>query len=75
MKSGNGKPSGYPPNIGSIVARSRGPRDLPAFISLRADRSATAWDRVLVTAAARGDHATTRSWSIVPKPGRFRFRN
>lgn len=33
-ESGNGKPSGYPPNIGSIVARSRGPGDLPVFISL-----------------------------------------
>lgn len=33
-ESGNGKPSGYPPNLGSIVARSRGTGDLPSFISL-----------------------------------------
>ena len=33
-ESGNGKPSGYPPNLGSIVARSRGTTELPAFISL-----------------------------------------
>jgi hypothetical protein len=33
-ENGNGKPSGYPPNIGSIVARSGGARDLPSFISL-----------------------------------------
>jgi hypothetical protein len=33
-ESGNGRPSGYPPNIGSIVARSRGTRELPPFISL-----------------------------------------
>lgn len=33
-EDGNGKPSGYPPNLGSIVARSRGARELPPFISL-----------------------------------------
>lgn len=33
-EDGNGKPSGYPPHIGSIVARSRGTRELPSFISL-----------------------------------------
>jgi hypothetical protein len=33
-ESGNGKPSGYPPHVGSIVARSRGTGDLPPFISL-----------------------------------------
>ncbi|MBM4074541.1 MAG: DUF1501 domain-containing protein, partial [Planctomycetes bacterium] len=30
----NGQPSGYPPNIGSIVSRSRGLGELPGFISL-----------------------------------------
>jgi hypothetical protein len=33
-ESGNGKPSGYPPHLGSIISRSRGTGDLPAFISL-----------------------------------------
>ena len=33
-ESGNGKPSGYPPNIGSIISRNRGSGDLPPFISL-----------------------------------------
>lgn len=33
-ESGNGKPSGYPPHVGSIVSRSRGTGDLPGFISL-----------------------------------------
>ncbi|MSR60582.1 MAG: DUF1501 domain-containing protein [Planctomycetaceae bacterium] len=33
-ESGNGKPSGYPPHVGSIVARSRGQGELPGFISL-----------------------------------------
>lgn len=33
-EDGNGKPSGYPPNLGSIVARSRGTQELPSFISL-----------------------------------------
>jgi len=30
----NGKPTGYPPNFGSILARHRGAGDLPGFISL-----------------------------------------
>lgn len=33
-ESGNGKPSGYPPNMGSIVARRRANGNLPPFISL-----------------------------------------
>lgn len=33
-ESGNGKPSGYPPHLGSIIARSRGSSSLPAFMSL-----------------------------------------
>ncbi len=33
-EDGNGKPSGYPPHLGSIVARSRGSSGLPAFMSL-----------------------------------------
>jgi hypothetical protein len=33
-ENGNGKSSGYPPNIGSIVSRTRGPGDLPSFVSL-----------------------------------------
>ncbi|MGC4089161.1 MAG: DUF1501 domain-containing protein [Polyangiaceae bacterium] len=33
-EDGNGKPAGYPPHLGSIVARSRSGRQLPSFISL-----------------------------------------
>jgi len=33
-EGGNGKPSGYPPNIGSIVSRARPQTSLPGFISL-----------------------------------------
>lgn len=33
-EGGNGKPSGYPPNIGAIVARSRPQDGLPGFVSL-----------------------------------------
>lgn len=33
-EDGNGKPSGYPPHLGSIVARSRGVQQLPSFVSL-----------------------------------------
>lgn len=33
-EDGNGKPAGYPPHLGSIVARHRGAKTLPAFISL-----------------------------------------
>jgi hypothetical protein len=33
-ENGNGKPSGYPPHIGSIVSRGREQGDLPSFISL-----------------------------------------
>lgn len=33
-EGGNGKPSGYPPNIGSIVSRVREHAGLPGFISL-----------------------------------------
>jgi len=30
----NGKPTGYPPNFGSVLARNRGSAQLPGFISL-----------------------------------------
>ncbi len=33
-EDGNGKPTGYPPHLGSIIARSRGSSGLPAFMSL-----------------------------------------
>ena len=33
-EDGNGKPLGYPPHLGSIVARSRGTQQLLSFISL-----------------------------------------
>lgn len=57
----NGKTTGYPPSFGAILARHRGPRPLPGFISLAKAPSEMVWVRCWEPAAVRGARHTIHS--------------